>query len=286
MEPKWINNGEPDENGDIVAVIENPNGTRVSTFKGKTVFEVANKALSSMAEANRTIGRLMRPPDAGRKPFKAERKELTATDKLRLAGEMTDPERVVEAVTEIVTARTGVTPDALGERLEEMDEPARAAYYQREARAFVNDHPDYYPDDKQINMKTLFGELSARGIDMTRNNLDIVYQSLLAQGKMLPWPGGDDDEEEEEPQLVGVAATPTPAKPNGSSEPNPPRPMSTPRPRSISSGIRSSDANASPLPPARKPKITRADIERMSRQEFMDRLRDPEFKRQVDALGA
>jgi hypothetical protein len=282
MEPKWINNGEPDENGEIVAVIENPNGTRVSTFKGKTVFEVANKALLSMAEANRTIGRLMRPPDAGRKPFRAERKELTAEDKMRLAGEIIDPERVVDAVTEIVTAKQGVAPDVVGQRLEEMDEPARIQYWQQEAQAFVEDHPDYYPDANNVNMLALFAELRARGIDLTRNNLDIAYQHLNAQGKMLPRPTGEEDEYEP----VGVAATPTQAASNGSSEPNPPRPMSTARPRSISSGIRSSDASASAPPPARKPKITRADIEHMSRRDFMDRLRDPEFKKQVDALGA
>jgi hypothetical protein len=231
-----------------------------------------------MAEANRTIGRLMRPPDTGRKPFKTERKELSAEDKFRLAGEMSDPEKVVDAVTEIVTAKQGVSPDALGERLAEMDEPALLNYYQREGLEFVKEHADYYPDDKGVNMMALMNELRARNIDMTRNNLAIVYEHLNAQGKMLQWPTG----EESEP----AAETPTPAAPNGSSEPNPPRPMSTPRPRSISSGIRSSDANASPLPPARKPKVTRADIERMPRQEFMDRLRDPDFKRQVDALGA
>jgi hypothetical protein len=259
----------------------------VSTFKGKTVFEVANKALLSMAEANRTIGRLMRPPDSGRKPFKAERKELTPEDKMRLAGEITDPERVVDAVTEIVTAKQGVAPDVVGQRLEEMDEPARIQYWQSEARAFVDDHPDYYPDDKNVNMLALFAELRARGIDLTRNNLDIAYQHLNAQGKLLPRPTGEEEQQEEEYELVGVAAAPTQtATTNGSSEPNPPRPMSTPRPRSISSGIRSSDASASAPPPARKPKITRADIERMSRRDFVDKLRDPEFRRQVDALGA
>jgi hypothetical protein len=273
MEPKWINDGEPDENGDIVATIENPGGGRVSTFKGKSVREVADKVLQSQIEATKTISRLMRP-DSGRKPFKAERKELTPDDKFRLAGEITDPNKVVDAVTEIVTAQQGIAPDVAGKQIEAMDGPASAAYYQQEADSFRKDNPEYYPDDKNINMKSLFDELEAKGWDFTRNNLSIVFQTLSAQGKMLPWPEGDEDEVE--------AVTPI-RKTNGTSEPNPPSPSS--RPRSISSGIRGSDASGTPPPTPRPAKITRADIEKMPRREWEEKLRDPAFRRLVDAMA-
>lgn len=273
LEPKWLNGAEPDDNGDYVAVIENTRGVHVSTFKGKSIKEVADKILESQAEANLTIRKLMRP-DSGRRPLKVQRKELTPDDRFRLATEMTDPAKVVDAVTEIVTAKQGIAPDVLGSSLEGMDEAALANYYQTEARAFVNENPDYYPDDGQVNMRALFAELEARGWDLTRNNLSMVYQSLNADHKMIAWPTGDDLPEPEPPAQL-----------NGTREPNPPRPT-TPniRPRSISTGIRGSDANATAPPPPKKQKLTRADIERMPRTEYMDRLRDPAFRKEVDAL--
>jgi hypothetical protein len=154
-----------------------------------------------------------------------------------------------------------------------MTEEQRDQYYKDEAVAFVQATPDYYP--VQQNRDKLFGALKDSQLDLTRNNLTLVFQTLQDQGELIAWP-----------------AEPTDGpKPNGqmreeSPEPNPPSPTNTSRPRSVSTGIRSSDASASPPPPPTPKKITRADIERMSRAEYQERLRDPAFKKAVDALGA
>ena len=73
MQPKWLNDGEPDENGEYssIAVIENAAGARISTFKGKTYKEVADKLLESQVNANREISRLRRP-DQARVPATAQ----------------------------------------------------------------------------------------------------------------------------------------------------------------------------------------------------------------------
>jgi hypothetical protein len=279
MQPKWLNNGEPDESGDYVAVIENAAGLRISTFKGKSYKEVADKVLESQANANREISRLRRP-DQARVPqqLKTETKTLTPADKLRLATDITDPDKVVDAVTEIVTAaQDGVTPRQAINSVATMTKDQRDAYYQAEAQAFVEATPDYYPVPQ--NQQKLFAALEFNNYDLTRNNLAIVFQMLFDQGQMIPWP--------EEGESNGA-----PAAPNGqqreaqpSPEPNPPSPTS--RPRSVSTGIRSSDASASPPPPPAPKKITRADIERMPRREYMDRINnDPAFRKAVDALGA
>lgn len=274
MQPKWLNDGEPDENGEYIAVIENAAGARISTFKGKTYREVADKLLDSQANANREISRLRRP-DQARIPqsLKTEPKTLTPTDKLRLATDITDPERVVETVTEIMTAaQDGVTPRQNVRNVATMTDTQRDEYYRAEAEAFVAANPDYYPVPQ--NQQKLFAALEANRYDLTRNNLSIVFQTLQDQGEMIPWPTGGEE---------NGAATHEPARPNGKSEPNPP----TPRPRSVSTGIRSSDASASPPPPPAPKKLTRADIERMPRREYMDRLaNDPGFRKAVDALGA
>lgn len=274
MKYEWLNDGEPDENGDYIAVIENASGARISTFKGKTYKEVADALLHSQANANREISRLRRP-DRARipQPLKTETKELTSADKLRLSTEITDPDRVVEAVTEIVTHAQGASPREITTRLANMTDEQRDQYYKDEAVAFMKDTPDYYP--VQQNRDKLFGALKDSQLDLTRNNLTLVFQTLQDQGELIAWPAEPTDGPKQNGQMR-----------EESPEPNPPSPTNTSRPRSVSTGIRSSDASASPPPPPTPKKITRADIERMSRAEYQERLRDPAFKKAVDALGA
>jgi hypothetical protein len=272
---EWLNDGEPDDNGDYIAVITNAAGARISTFKGKTYKEVADQLLKSQANANREISRLRRP-DTARvpPPMKTETRELTPADKLRLSTDITDPDKVVQTVTEIVThAQGGVTPRDATKRLADMTDNERDQYYRDEAVAFVQATPDYYP--VQQNRDKLFDALKGSNLDLTRNNLALVFQTLFDQGEMIAWP---------------TEPTDGAPKPNGklseeepSPEPNPPSPTNR-RPRSISTGIRSTDASATAPPPPMPRKLTRADIERMPRAEYMERLKNPAFRRQVDEL--
>lgn len=283
MRPVWLNDGEPDEHGDYIAVIENAAGARVSTFKGKTYKEVADKLLDSQANANREISRL-RKPDQGRTPFKAEPRQLTPDDRFRLSSEITDPAKVVEAVTEIVTAQQGAPPREVGQRLSEQDQKESDAWYLAEARKFAMATPDYYPVPQ--NRDALFEELFANKYPVTANNMSIAWQTLRERGDVVPWPS----EAESEVFQYKLRHPEEPAKPNGqtaadqpTAEPNPP----SPRPRSIATGIRNSDASASPPPPRKPARVTRADIERMSRTEVVQRLQsDPDFRKQLDAMGA
>jgi hypothetical protein len=269
MEHEWIHDddkGLTDE-GEYVAVIKNASGNRVSTFKGKSYKEVADQLLQSQVHANREISRL-RKPDAARPPLRVEPKQLSEEDRLRLSSDITDPARVVEAVEEIVTARQGMAPAQVGKQFTKMDNDERDAYYAAEATAFRREHPDFYPVPQ--NRDALFDELKANGWDLTRNNLAIAYQTLKDRDDMIPWPEG---ETENEPRSNG--------RTNGQET----APAPSPRPRSVSTGIRASDASASAPGPTRKAKYTRADIERMSRAEYNDKIRsDPDFRRQVDAM--
>jgi len=286
MEPEWINDGEPDENGNVTALIKSSTGARVSTFVGKSIKEVADKILQSQVEANQLISRL-RKPDSAKQSMRIEPKQLTPEDRMRLSSDITDPDKVVEAVEEIVTARQGVSPTALSARLAKMDKDEADAFYKAEATAFVDEHPEYYGVPQ--NRQALYDELIANGWPLTRNNLAIVFETLTKRGDMIPWPvegqgdyipgNGDNN-----PNSGGTPTPPPepPARTNGQANAtNAP----SPRPRSISTGIRNSDASASAPAPAKVKKYTRADIERMSRSEYNDKLRsDPEFRRQVDAI--
>jgi hypothetical protein len=262
MQKRWLNDKQPDENGDYVLIIENSAGNRVSTFKGQSIDEVCDALADSQVAANRQLGKLLRPDRGRDQPLKMEPKEITPTDRLRLSTEINDPNRVVEAVTEIVSATTGAPLKEVGRRVGTIDQNEADAYYRAEAEAFVQEHPDYYP--VQQNQVLLFQALEANRYDLTRNNLAIVYNALLDDGKLIPWP------EETEPP------------PNGSA---PPSNGNVERPRSYASGLRSSDASASrPAPTKPRPIVTKIEIEKMSRSEYSERLRDPVFRRAVDAL--
>jgi hypothetical protein len=264
MKKTWLNDKQPDENGDYHLAIENGNGHRISTFKGKSYEDIADQLADAQINANRQLSRLK--PDTGRQPFVVQPRELTPADRLRLSNDITDPNKVAEAVTEIVTASQGAPPSAVGKRFAEYDQKAADEYYNQEALAFVDDYPDYYPIPE--NQQALFQALEANHYDLTRNNLAIVFNQLFHAGKMVPWP--EEGGPPEEPPNLPVAPPPPPPS----------------RPRSISSGLRNTDASASrPAPKPRSPIVTRADLERMSRSEYNEKIRDPIFRRAVDALA-
>lgn len=281
MEYVWLNNREPNDEGFYEVEIRNSAGNRVSSFRARTESEMIDQLLTSQVHANREIGRL-RKPDAARPALHVEPKTLSDADRLRLSTEITDPNRVVEAVDEIVTARMGIAPDKLGADFARKSREEQDAYYGQEAEAFKQEHPEFYPVPQ--NRDAVFEVLKANRWDLTRNNLALAFNTLLEAGKMIPWPSDEDvaDENEANPQPVYINGN---GRTNGQTATPP---ANSPRPRTIATtGLRNSDVSGTPPPPQpRKQKYTRADIERMSRTEYSDKIRsDPDFRRQVDAMG-
>lgn len=271
MEYQWLNNAEPDDEGNLKAIIKNTEGRTVSQFTAKTEREMMDKLLQSQANANRIIADLRKKPDAARTPLTVEPRELTAADRLRLSSEITDPNKVVEAVDEIITARQGISPNKIGAEFQRKSLEEQNQYYNREAAAFREANPDYYPVPQ--NLQAVVDELKKEQLEWTRNNLALVYWSLKEQGRMVPWP-----EEKQEPEAEANPPT------NGNGQAL----TATTRPRTIATtGLRNADASAlPPAPQSKRQKYTRADIERMSRQEYTDKLRsDPDFRRQVDSMA-
>lgn len=269
MERRWLNETRtddegriidvlPDENGEYTLEIVNSRGNRVSTFKGHSLIEVNEKIAEAQVQANRQLGRLLKPDKGREPPFKPQPQEITAEDRQRYSSDITDPNRVVEVIEEVVTKKQGAPPAKVTQSMSTFDQDAADAYYKTEAEAFVAAHSDYYPSIE--NQGRLFAELQRRGYDLTRNNLAIAYDALADEGQMDPWP----QETEREP---------APHQPE-------------PQPVRRSSGLRASDASAmKPPPPKPKPLITRAELAKMSRREYEERLRDPAFRKAVDALG-
>jgi hypothetical protein len=274
MKFTWINNGEPNENGEIIAEVLDDNGKMRSRFIGKSDKEVTEKILLSYANATEEIGRLKqnRVPDRGRPTTIVQPRTLTPDERFRISADLTDPERGPEAINEIVTAAVGAPPAVVGKFISKAEKEEADRYCREEAFAFRKEHPEYYNCDE--NMHALFDELERRDISFSRNNLAIVYDDLNAQGRLIAKP--DDDEPTEDTQPVSQQ------RPNTAAEPNPPRP--TTRPRTIATGIRNSDASALKPPPPR-PKYSRAEIATMTRDEYAAKMRDPAFRQLVDSMA-
>ena len=248
MKWRWISN-EPDENGDYEIVIENSAGRRISNFKGKTKDEIIVALATSQVQANRRLGELLKPDKAA----PPAPKQITEADRLRLSTGITDPSRVVETITEVVANQNQTQAD-------------RDNYYRNEAYAFRAATPDYYgsPDNQQ----KLFARLEADGLDLTRNNLSITFAKLMEEGELDGWPD-------------------TPIEDDGTPPATQEPPSTTaPVPVRRGTGLRNADANGSkPAPAPKTPLVTRAQLEKMSRVEYNERLRDPAFRKAVDALG-
>lgn len=289
MQYRWLNDRQPDENGEITAVIETTDGKPISVFKGKDDAELVDRVLTGYTLANDQISKLHKRlhPDKGRKTLKAQSKVLTPDDKFRLASEINDPEKVVNAVQEIVNSTVKIPLEEIATKTLEEDEKQSEAFIRAEAVAFRDDVPEYMPSDK--NFAALTDELKANGWDFTRNNLSIAYNTLKERGDLEPWPvegampptpESNSPPEEEEPATAAPNGKPAAA---AAPEAKPP----SPRPRSIATGLRNSDASALPPPPSRRKQYTRAEIELMSRTEFTRKLQEePGFRQQVDAMGS
>lgn len=271
MDYEILNDRQPNDEGFYEAIIRNVEGKPTSTFKAKTEWELIETLLKSQVNANREIARL-RKPDVARTPLRVQPRDLSAADRLRLSTEITDPNKVVEAVDEIVTARQGIAPDKLGAEFARKSQEDQDEFYGREAQSFRDENPDFYPVPQ--NRDALFEELKAHQWDLTRNNLALAWENLKEKGDVVPWPEKQQTTESQNGNGNGYTQQTA-------------QPVYSPRPRTIATtGLRNADASAMPPPPTpKKQKYTRADIERMSRSEYSDKLRsDPEFRRQVDAM--
>lgn len=254
MRKFWVNDGTPDDEGNITLQIINSQGAVVSTFKGKTKDEIADALADAQVNANRRLGQLLGKPDKANPP---QGEPISDADRLNYATAITDPTKIVETVAAITDRRFKTKAE-------------QDAYYNAEAIGFRQDRPDYDGSDPN-GQKLLFEKLLENGWDLTRHNLSLALDELIAEGKL---------------QLLAHSDAGPQTPPEGASTEDEPEPVKPPARRSYSTGLRSSDASAQrPAPVQKKPIVTWEILEKMPRAEYNERIRtDPEFRRAVDAL--
>ncbi len=184
---------------------------------------------------------------------------LTAEERIQLANDISDPEKFDKAAQRIVRASVG-DPEALRARLARMEQRLDRTTVHEEALAFKNANPDYYPCDE--NLRTLASWMQKNNLDPIKENFQFAYDSLKEY--MLPKPA---------PAAPPVQIT----------EPAPVTPAPQPVARPVSSGLTRS--NGSDSGPAPSIGITRAEVDKMSGDEYKKRLlHEQGFRAKVEAL--
>ena len=270
----WHNNGATDAEGNYHVEVQNDQGGRVSTFKGPDLQTITSQALTASAKASDELHQIKRNRQPDQAPgivSIAQPRELSADERFQLAADLQDPAKAQEAMDRLIEARTGAKPAAIGQTLATLQERENVQRMKAEAYTFVANNPDYYPSDE--NKAKMIQALQLKRLDMTSNNLQIVYDELQSQGLLIERPG--DDEQQEQP---GTRQAAEPA-----SESNLPR-QTRPRQVSTSSGMRASQTSATPPPREPVTRITRAQLEQMSSEEYAEKMRDPKFVQMVNQM--
>lgn len=283
----WIESYQPqDENG---APIGPP-----QKFEGKTQQEVAEKMkaahinasvkLYQLRKANK-LGLALEPdPDEPIKTF--EGRQLSADERIKASKMLSDPSTVVEGYKMLSEAVYGAPPEAVQESLRDREIQKRIEAIREAVNEFKRQTPEYV--ESQSNGETLKKYMEKNNLRYTVKNLKIAYEDLA--NEQLLTVRASQAVEPTPPPVIPAGAAPAVA------ETIPPQPTNAPaipdvptdvRAKQSSSGLRRD--NSSAIPGLEAPKtagITIRDINKMTAKEYQDALRDPEFRKQVDALYA
>ena len=268
MKHSWENNGEPNEEGQFVAVVDMEDGSRPQRFIGASHKEVADKLLNAQLNATAEISRQRTELRKLSKltPAPAEARPLTADERFQLGQDLQDPAKAPEAITRIV--ETTVPKE---------DEDTRTARAVAETKLFMERTPEFYPCPHNKAMMLNYMQMpwtfatvephEDKPLACTASNLCNIFERLKAAGLLLSRP-----------------QAPT-QQPEPSQEPIPP--AVTTRPRGAtpsSSGIRNADSSVRPTAVrTQRPKYTVAEIEAMSSEEYNKKLaNEPGFAQLVN----
>lgn len=113
-------------------------------------------------------------------------RDLTPDDRVRLARDLTDPERSGEAVDTIFESSVGVKPQVLRNTLSRLQENNLMLMAKLEADAFIGDNPGYHKCRE--NFETITDWLVKENLAPVRDNFQLAYDTLSASGLMLEAP--------------------------------------------------------------------------------------------------
>ena len=122
---------------------------------------------------------------------------LTAEERMRLAREITDPEKLDAALDLALEAKLGGKPQAIGKSIETYSSRSTAMYAAQQAQAWRDEHPEFHASQK--NVLDIATWIQNRGLEYTVANFNRAYEDLLPALETAP------------PSVARTEPTPVPA---------------------------------------------------------------------------
>jgi hypothetical protein len=249
-------------------------------IKYTTDQELADKLAeqnSSLIRMNRELKWKADRPAEGDVPADAERLDWDTTtprplqpeERLQLAREVQDPEKMDAALARLFEGIFGVKPTDVAD----LNRNMRAIRAAEEGRAFVESHPEFYACLE--NVQKLQKWCMARKLAPVQANFVQAYTKLKEAGLLLEAPiAAEETRANTQPEAETTEGRITP----------PEATLPTTRPESTSSGLTRSNTSGGGGTAARRG-LTWADVDRMTQAEFEKKYRvDAGFRNAVDAL--
>jgi hypothetical protein len=272
----------------FIATVPGEDGHGTQVYEGDTEREVIEKLISAQANSTKKINDLSRqrkpatPTPAAPAP---QPRDLTPDEKFRLTTDLQDPTKAAEAIQKVIETKTGTSLSKISETVNDEEIERRIEEGQAETRRWLENSPvagRYFrdvndptstPEQRQqaaINSEILLNRMQLQRLAITEENLDTTFMALLEGGFFR--------------ELPASAPATEPGAPPVDSSAQPGRgdsPRQAVRPRG-STGLRNSHSSGYTTPT--RETFTRADIERMPRAEYNQRIKDPSFQAMVNRL--
>ena len=185
---------------------------------------------------------------------------LTAEERIQLAQDVLDPEKVNQVGRRFVQAELG-DPEVVRAKFSRMEEQLSRMIVEKEALAFLRGCKDYFPCEE--NLRTIYSWMVKNNLDPVHSNFQYAYDTLKEYLIARPQVEVSFPPERLDPQpLPAAPTTPAPVRP-------------------VSSGLTRS--NGSDTGPAPKSGYSPAEIDKMSAEDYRKLVLVPEFKKQQQA---
>lgn len=256
------------------ATVDPGDGSPVTRFYGATREKVIGQLIHAQANATKKLReqkRLLKTGqvqvDAAQPTVEFKPKSLSADDQWRIAADLQDPSKAASAVKKLIEAEFGAPVEHVRATLSQAQQQTARVKMQEEGKLFLDEHPDY--QNTTENERLLVEYLKSHGMAYTAHNLAVAYEDLSSSNLL------------QTSYTPTVEPTPTPAS-GQTREPEDTR--VTVRPRSAQTGIPA--RTSTPRPAGNQVRLTAEEIDRMSPEEYGQRLRDPQFVAAVEKLAA
>lgn len=192
-------------------------------------------------------------------------KQLTPEERLQLSMDMNDSDRIEAVAEKFSEVLFGQKPEKVREMLKRTSHDAIVMRSYQEASAFREAHPEFH--NSMDNTKVLVSILQKEGLAPTKRNFELVYTRAQKAGLLVDAPEVAEDIQEETHPGDGTTSRITG------------EPSQQTRLNVTSTGHKGRGSNGGTTA-TRTVKYTKADIDKMSADEYRQKVYLPEVRRQ------